>query len=116
MNARRSGAHALLRWESEGGSVAAPALLTPLPLPAETSAQRAPGAFHKLRNDDGIPQIRIGMREFECIGASPPHDHPHIYLNMGAGNSMLCSFCATTFRYDAALRPGDVMPPECLYG
>jgi uncharacterized Zn-finger protein len=29
-------------------------------------------------NDRGVPEIRIGVREFECIGVSPPLDHPHI--------------------------------------
>jgi uncharacterized Zn-finger protein len=26
--------------------------------------------------------VRIGCREFKCIGDKPPQDHPHIYLNM----------------------------------
>jgi uncharacterized Zn-finger protein len=38
--------------------------------------------YPKFRNDRGVPEICIGVKEFECIGVSPPHDHPHIYINM----------------------------------
>jgi len=39
--------------------------------------------YLKFRNDRGIPEIRIEVREFECIGESPPQDHQHVYINMG---------------------------------
>jgi uncharacterized Zn-finger protein len=29
-------------------------------------------------NDRGVPEVRIGVREFKCIGVSPPQDHPHV--------------------------------------
>ena len=29
--------------------------------------------FH---NEIGVPIVRVGRREFECIGAIPPQDHP----------------------------------------
>ena len=35
----------------------------------------------KFTNDAGMREIRIGVREFECIGATPPYDHPHVYLD-----------------------------------
>ncbi len=41
--------------------------------------------YLKFRNDRGVPEICIGVREFKCIGVSPPQDHPHIYINMGRG-------------------------------
>lgn len=106
----------ILRWESEGGSLTAPAWrVAGLHQADEAANIRPPGSFFKLRNDDGIAEIRIGMREFECIGASPPHDHPHVYLNMGLSDSMLCPYCATAFCFDAALAPDGVMPRDCLY-
>jgi uncharacterized Zn-finger protein len=43
------------------------------------------GGYPKFRNDRGVPEICIGVKEFECIGVSPPHDHPHIYINMREG-------------------------------
>ena len=39
--------------------------------------------YLKFKNDRGLPEICIGVREFECIGVSPPQDHPHIYIDMG---------------------------------
>ena len=36
--------------------------------------------FH---NDAGVDKIRIGVKEFQCMGASPPFDHPHVFLDMG---------------------------------
>ena len=41
------------------------------------------GAYLKFRNDRGVRDIRIGVRELKCIGESPPQDHPHIYINLG---------------------------------
>ena len=36
--------------------------------------------FH---NDPGVPVIHVGSKEFMCIGATPPFDHPHIFIDMG---------------------------------
>jgi uncharacterized Zn-finger protein len=35
--------------------------------------------FH---NDPGVPAVHLGSREFMCIGATPPFDHPHVFLDM----------------------------------
>ena len=59
--------------------------------------------YPKFVNDDGLPEIRIGAREFECMGATPPHDHPHIYLDMGNDAEIRCPYCGTLFRHDPAL-------------
>jgi hypothetical protein len=48
--------------------------------------------FH---NDPGVSVIEIGAREFMCVGASPPLDHPHVY------------------RFDPTLSPRQARPPEC---
>jgi len=50
-------------------------------------------------------RFRIGVKEFNCIGVSPPHDHPHIYLE-GNDDRILCPYCATLFRIDPRLGPG----------
>ena len=55
------------------------------------------------------------MRAFECIGASPPHAHLHIYIEMGGDETILCLYCATSFRFDAGLGPHNADPPDCLY-
>ena len=57
----------------------------------------------KFRNDRGVPEICIGVREFECIGVSPPQDHPHIYIDMGEADTILCPYCGTRFRFDPRL-------------
>jgi uncharacterized Zn-finger protein len=40
-------------------------------------------SYPKFHNEVGVPIVRIGCREFKCIGDKPPQDHPHVYLNMG---------------------------------
>ena len=40
-------------------------------------------SYPTFHNEVGVPVVRIGCREFKCIGDKPPQDHPHIYLNMG---------------------------------
>jgi uncharacterized Zn-finger protein len=58
----------------------------------------------KFANDEGAKEIRIGVKEFECIGASPPFDHPHIYLDMGRDNEIICPYCSTLYKFDASKR------------
>ena len=65
--------------------------------------------FH---NDPGVATVRIGAKKFMCIGASPPFDHPHIFIDMGADNETICSYCSTHFVFDAALH-GHCVPAEC---
>jgi uncharacterized Zn-finger protein len=66
----------------------------------------------KFRNDRGVPEICIGVREFECIGVSPPQDHPHIYIDMAGADTILCLYCGTRFRFDPRLTPLDAEPPD----
>jgi uncharacterized Zn-finger protein len=66
-----------------------------------------------VRNDGGLSEVRIGARRFSCIGASPPQDHPAIFLQIGHGECLLCPYCNTCFRHDPALGPGGVDPPSC---
>src|SRR4029077_8621163 len=40
-------------------------------------------SYPKFHNEVGVPIVRIGCREFKCIGDKPPQDHPHIYLKLG---------------------------------
>ena len=71
--------------------------------------------YAKFKNDQGVPEIRIGIKEFKCAGASAPQDHPHIYLGMGAADTILCPYCATLFRYDPQLGPLEVDPPDSVF-
>jgi uncharacterized Zn-finger protein len=76
-----------------------------------TMANRYP----KFRNDNAVAEIRIGAREFNCIGVSPPHDHPHVYVNMGGENTILCPYCTTRYSYDPRLTRFEADPLDCLF-
>jgi uncharacterized Zn-finger protein len=66
--------------------------------------------FH---NEAGVGVIEVGAKEFKCIGALPPFDHPHIFLDMGSDNEIICSYCSTLYRFDPTLAPHAARPPEC---
>ncbi|MPY74018.1 MAG: zinc-finger domain-containing protein [Alphaproteobacteria bacterium] len=73
------------------------------------------GSYPKFRNDRAVPEIRIGAKEFNCIGVTPPQDHPHVYINMGDHESILCPYCATRYRYDHRLAPLEADPPDSFF-
>ncbi len=54
-------------------------------------------------NDKGVEKIFIGVKEFNCMGARPPFDHPHIFLDMGADHQVICPYCSTLYVYDPRL-------------
>jgi uncharacterized Zn-finger protein len=66
--------------------------------------------FH---NDPGVPVIEVAAREFQCVGALPPHDHPHVYLDMGADKEIVCPYCSTLYRFNPKLDAHAAKPPEC---
>jgi len=68
--------------------------------------------FH---NQAGVPVIEIGAREFKCMGALPPFDHPHVYLDMGDENEIICPYRSTLYRHNAALTPNESRPPESAF-
>ena len=69
-----------------------------------------------LVNDKGVDRIRIGVKEFQCMGATPPHDHPHVYLDMGDGVQIICPYCSTAYVYDETLGKTESVPPGLLFG
>ncbi|MCC6778549.1 MAG: zinc-finger domain-containing protein [Hyphomicrobiales bacterium] len=66
--------------------------------------------FH---NDPGVAVIEIGAREFMCVGAIPPFDHPHVFLDMGDADEIICPYCSTLYRHDANLDAFAARPAEC---
>jgi uncharacterized Zn-finger protein len=66
-------------------------------------------------NDSGVRVIAIGAREFMCIGAKPPFDHPHVFLDMGDDEEKVCPYCSTLYRYRADLKATESDPPGHLY-
>lgn len=73
-------------------------------------ADRVVPHFH---NEPGVPVIDIGAKEFMCVGAVPPFDHPHIFCDMGDGTEIICPYCSTLYRHDPTLGPHQANPPEC---
>ena len=67
----------------------------------------------KFKNDKGVKEITIGLREFECIGASAPYDHPHIFLDMGQDSNIICPYCSTVYKYDPSLTTTQTVPEGC---
>ena len=68
--------------------------------------------FH---NQPGVPVVRVGAKEFMCIGALPPFDHPHIFIDMGTDEDAICGYCGTHFKYKTSLGAGQADPAECLW-
>jgi uncharacterized Zn-finger protein len=72
-------------------------------------------AVPHFANDVGAPAIRIGVREFMCVGARPPFDHPHIFLDMGEAGEIICGYCSTLYRFEAGLHGSETIPPDCAF-
>ena len=68
-----------------------------------------------FQNDAGDAAVAVGVREFMCVGASPPFDHPHVFLDMGDADELICPYCSTLYRYRASLHGTDTDPPGHLY-
>ncbi|HEY8383778.1 MAG TPA: zinc-finger domain-containing protein [Microvirga sp.] len=68
--------------------------------------------FH---NEPGVSAIHVGSKEFMCIGALPPLDHPHVFLDMGYDTEIVCSYCSTLFKYDPSLKTDEARPPEAKW-
>lgn len=74
----------------------------------------AGGAIPYFQNDGGHRSIRIGVKEFMCMGANPPYDHPHVYLDMGSDAEKVCPYCSTLYVYDRDLPANETIPAGCL--
>ena len=72
--------------------------------------------YPEFHNEVGVAIVRIGCREFKCIGDKPPQGHPHIYLKIGAASEIVCPYCSTLFRFDPSLGAHEADPAGCAYG
>ncbi len=68
-----------------------------------------------FQNEPGVAIVEIGAREFMCIGAKPPLDHPHVFLDMGDDSEIICPYCSTLYRLDRTLDPHAARPAECAW-
>lgn len=67
--------------------------------------------FH---NTAGHKMIEIGVKEFMCVGATAPFDHPHVFLDMGADSEVVCPYCSTLYKNTNTLGATDTNPAGCL--
>lgn len=81
----------------------------------ERETKMAGGSIPHFQNDAGHSVIEIGVKEFMCVGANPPFDHPHIYLDMGGDNEKVCPYCSTLYRYDPTLKAHETRPAGALF-
>lgn len=67
-----------------------------------------------IANDLGVEKIMVGVKELKCMGARPPFDHPHVFLDMGVENQVLCPYCGTLYIHDPRLPEGETDPKGSL--
>ena len=72
-------------------------------------------AIPHFQNDSGHAVIEIGVKEFMCVGATPPFDHPHEFLDMGGDQEKVCPYCSTLYRYNPKLDARTTVPAGCAY-
>ena len=48
------------------------------------------------------------------MGARPPYDHPHVYLDMGSETQILCPYCSTLYVHDERLNADETEPRGCI--
>ena len=68
-----------------------------------------------FQNDAGHKAIEIGAREFMCVGANPPFDHPHVFLDMGDENEKICPYCSTHYTFNSKLDSAAADPAGAVY-
>lgn len=90
--------------------------LSPATTPDVTTQDDFPRGYPSFANDGGAEIIKIGVKEFECMGARAPHDHPHVYLDMGSDTEIICPYCSTLYRYDGSLGRLQSDPADAYVG
>jgi uncharacterized Zn-finger protein len=83
------------------------------PLPSKVNRMSDHVVPH-FQNDAGVSVIEIGSQEFMCVGANPPFDHPHVFLDLGNDSEIICPYCSTLYRFAPDLKEGEARPPECV--
>ncbi|MGH6855820.1 MAG: zinc-finger domain-containing protein, partial [Aestuariivirga sp.] len=47
--------------------------------------------------------------------ARPPCDHPHVFLDMGEANEIVCPYCSTLYKFNASLGAAEANPAEAMW-
>ena len=72
------------------------------------------GTTPHFHNAPGVRRVKIGAKEFMCMGSLPPFDHPHEFLDMGGDTEAICPYCSTVFTYQASLGAHEADPAACI--
>lgn len=72
-------------------------------------------AIPHFHNNSGVAVVHVGAKEFMCMGAIPPFDHPHVFIDMGKENDAVCPYCSTHYKFDSSLTSTQSEPPECAW-
>jgi uncharacterized Zn-finger protein len=99
------------------GAIAAIVPRSTISNPDESKAQptMADQGVPHFQNEAGVPVIEVGAKEFMCIGARPPFDHPHIFCDMGDDHEIICEYCSTLYRHNPALGASESRPADCAW-
>ena len=68
-----------------------------------------------FQNDAGVRSIEVGVKELMCCGASKPYDHPHVFLDMGSDDEIICPYCSTVYKYASDLSADETRPAGCTF-
>src|ERR1700710_2998085 len=77
--------------------------------------QMANSSTPHFHNTEGLKRIEIGSKEFMCVGALPPFDHPHIFIDMGKDSETVRSYCSTHYVFNPELARGTSQPLSPVY-
>ncbi|WDR05491.1 zinc-finger domain-containing protein [Devosia rhodophyticola] len=75
----------------------------------------AHGTTPHFHNTEGLARIEVGSNEFQCVGALPPFDHPHVFLDMGKDSEIVCPYCSTLYVFSAELADGTSNPLSAVF-
>jgi uncharacterized Zn-finger protein len=68
-----------------------------------------------FQNSMGLAKIEVGAQEIMCIGALPPYDHPHVFLDLGTAGEIICPYCSTLYRMNKSLSSSASIPAEAAW-
>ncbi|MEE2867431.1 MAG: zinc-finger domain-containing protein, partial [Pseudomonadota bacterium] len=41
--------------------------------------------------------------------------HPHVFLDMGSENEVVCPYCSTLYKFDKTLQATESSPSDCTW-
>jgi uncharacterized Zn-finger protein len=101
------------RSRTPSGSAAEPPAAAEIDHATQPTSIMSEEIVPHFHNTPGVAVIEIGAREFMCIGELAPFDHPHVFLDMGDADEIICPYCSTLYRHNPQLDAHSAQPAEC---